>query len=318
MSKNGPRMRGLINSLAPLLGLVTLSLVLAALNPRFGTRDNLLTVSVQTAVIAILALGQTLVIIAGGIDLSVGSVLGLAGVVSCWLMREGWGALPAGLAGVAAGGLCGFLNGAVCVWGRIPAFIATLGMLGIARGLVLVFTGGGSLHAMAPGFAWLGGGKVSGVPVPVLVVVGLAAVLWALLGKTRFGRYVHAVGGNREATRLSGVPVNRCLILVFTLAGVCSGLAGVLMLSRVGGVASPNAGEGYELDAVAAAVIGGASLAGGEGGIAGSLIGALLMGVLRNGCNLLNMSAGWQRVTIGVLIVGAVFYDQIRRRAREK
>ncbi|MDH7568931.1 MAG: ABC transporter permease, partial [Armatimonadota bacterium] len=219
-------------------------------------------------------------------------------------------------AGVAAGGACGFLNGVLVVRGRIPPFIATLGMLGIARGLVLAITGGGSISEMAPGFETMAGGRVWGVPLPLFVVASLALLLWVVMERTALGRYAHAIGGNREATRLSGVAVERHLTTIFVLAGLCSGLAGVLLLSRVG-VAMPTAGEGYELDAVAAAVIGGASLAGGEGGIGGTLIGAFLMGVLRNGCNLLNMSEGWQRVTIGLLIVGAVFWDQVRRRARE-
>lgn len=316
MLKGRPHWRELADSLAPLASLVVLSVVLSCLTPHFLTSDNFLAVGVQTAVIAVAALGETLVIIAGGIDLSVGSVLGLAGVATAMAMRAGWGLVAGSLAGVAVGGACGFVNGLVTVKGRVPSFIVTLGMLGIARGIVLVATGGVAIYDVGSGLDLLGEGRIAGVPVPLWLVAILAVVLWVLLERTRVGRHLRAVGGNREAARLSGVPVDARTILVFTLSGVCAGLAGVLGAARVKS-GQPTAGEGYELDAVAAAVIGGASLAGGEGGIAGTLIGAFLMGVLRNGCNLLNVEDGYQRVTIGILIVGAVFYDYVRRRRRE-
>lgn len=317
MSKARPRRRDLIDSLAPLLFLVALCVALSIVKPEFRTAENLLNIGKQTAVIAIIALGETLVIISGGIDLSVGSVVGLAGVVAGWLMCNHWGSWPAGLVGIAAGAFCGFLNGVITVKGRVAAFIVTLGMLGVARGLILVIAGGGVLQDLAPDFGNLAGGTWLKVPIPLYIVAAVAVLLWLLLGRARLGRYTYALGGNREAARLSGVAVDRCTVWVYTVAGLCSGLAGVLLLSRVG-VAAPTAGEGYELDAVAAAVIGGTSLMGGEGGIPGTLIGAILMGVLRNGCNLLNMPVGWQRVTIGLLIITAVFYDQLRRRSREK
>jgi len=304
----------LARKLASLLSLLILGGVLSILSPYFLTLDNLFAIGLQMSVIAIIAIGQMLIIISAGIDLSVGSILALSGIVCTIFLADG---VPLGLAltgGVAAGTLCGLVNGFLVSKGRIPPFIATLGMMGMARGVALILSGGAGvqLSSLPESFIFLGAGRLFRVvPVPVVITAVLAALGAGLLKYTRLGRYTYAIGSNQEAARLSGVNVQRCLIYIYTICGALSGLAGVILASRLRS-GQPTAGTGWELDVIAACVIGGASLSGGEGTIAGALIGALIMGVLRNGCNLLDVSAFWQQVAIGAIIVIAVFIDQYR------
>jgi len=219
------------------------------------------------------------------------------------------------MAGVAASGALGLANGGLIAVLNLPPFIATLGMLGIARGLTYVYLGGAPLFTFPESFRWLAEGRAAGLPVPVWTMVLVYAGCHLLLSRTGFGRATYAVGGNEEAARLSGIPVGRQKAMLYALAGCAAGLAGMLLAARLDS-AEPQAGDGYELDAIAAVVMGGASLAGGEGTMAGSLIGALIMGVVRNGLNLLNVSAYWQKSAIGAVILAAVLVDVSRRRRR--
>jgi ribose transport system permease protein len=290
-----------------------LSAIIAWLSPYFLTLENLLAIGLQMSVVAIMALGQVIIIIAGGIDLSIGSVLGLAGVVACMALRAGQPFVVAVLAALLAGILFGLLNGFFVTRGKLPPFIATLGTMGIARGIALIITDGVPIFGLPASFAALGGGRLLQlVPMPVVITAVAAVFTHFMLAHTLLGRHAYAIGGNSEAARLAGVPVARVKLILYAFCGTTCGLAGLILSSRLNS-GQPTAGTGYELDVIAACVIGGASLSGGEGTIGGALIGALIMGVLRNGCNLLDISAFWQQVAIGAIIIAAVFIDQTRR-----
>jgi len=296
--------------MAPLAFLVVMCAGLSIARPSFAQFSNLLGVIQQYSVIIVLAIGQTLLMISGGIDLSVGSVVALGGIVAGVCYQHGLGPVAAIAATVGVGVLAGLINGLVTTKARMPAFIATLGMMGIARGLAQVLSGAESID-VSPSIAALGQNQWFFVAAVVVVCV----VTWIALTRTPFGRHCYAVGGNREATRLSGVNVDRHMIKAFLFTGTIVGIAAVLMTARVG-LANPTGSEGYELDSIAAAVIGGTSLFGGQGTVAGTLVGALIMAVLRNGCNLLNIDSNWQLIIIGMMIILAVFYDNVRRRRR--
>jgi ribose transport system permease protein len=296
--------------LGTLLGLVGLGVLLTILTPHFLSVSNLLNVMEQTSINAVIAVGMTLVILSGGIDLSVGSLLALAGVVLASALQAGWPAPAAIAAGVAVGGVCGLLNGALITRGRLPAFIATLGMMSIARGAALVFTAGRPVSGFGAGFRQLSTARLLGVPAPVVITIVVYAAGHFLLTRTRFGRYVYAIGGNEEATRLSGIDAAFHKTMVYVLSGMASGLAAALLTARLNS-AQPIAGINYELDAIAATVIGGTSLSGGVGTLHGTLIGALIMGVLRNGLNLLGTSSFFQQIVIGVVIIAAVLVDSM-------
>ncbi|CAM3700272.1 ABC transporter permease [Isoptericola cucumis] len=295
-----------------LVGLVVLCVALFVATPDFLTGNNLLNIGVQASTIAVLAFGMTFVIVAGGIDLSVGSVAALAAMISAWSYASagmpGWLSVVAGLA---TGALTGAVSGMAVAYGRLPSFIATLAMLSVARGLTLVVSDGRPI-ATASEVSFLGS-TVLGVPVPILVLLVAGLVASLILNRTVVGREMYAVGGNVEAARLSGIRVRRVLVTVFTLSGLYAGLAGMLLAGRLTS-AQPQAGAGYELDAIAAVVIGGASLAGGVGRVSGTLVGALILAVIRNGLNLMNVSSFWQQVVIGVVIAVAVGIDVLRRK----
>lgn len=310
--------------------------------PTFLTPRNLLNVVNQNADIAIIALGMTLVILTAGIDLSVGSLLALAGVIAAVTAQEWFGGaaassaglLAAMLLGVAAAALGGLLSGTMVTAFRVPPFVATLGLMMLARGLALILAvghqrrlvGGGAegtpeaVRVGAPVFAWLGNGSVFGVPNPILLMLLLFVAAHLLMARTMFGRYVYAVGGNPEAARLSGVPVTAVLLAVYCLCGAFAGLAGIVDASRFEG-GRPNAGELYELQVIAAVVVGGASLAGGRGRISGTLIGAMIIAVIQNGLNIAGVASYEQKVVFGALILAAVLLDRLQpkiasRRAR--
>lgn len=295
-----------------LVGLFVLGLALFIATPDFLTGPNLLNIGIQASVIAVLAFGLTFVIVAAGIDLSVGSVAALSAMGSAWMFSQGsmpgWIAL---IGGLAIGALAGAVSGFAVAYGRLPSFIATLAMLSIARGLTLVISDGRPIGT-APAVSFLGG-NIGPIPMPIIVLVLAGLVAAFILNFTVMGRYMYAVGGNREAARLSGVPVRKVLITVFALSGLFAGLAGLLLSGRLDS-AQPQAAAGYELDAIAAVVIGGASLAGGIGRISGTLVGALVLVVIRNGLNLLNVSSFWQQVVIGLVIAVAVGIDSLRRK----
>jgi ribose/xylose/arabinose/galactoside ABC-type transport system permease subunit len=310
-------MKRFIAKHSPLFILAGLSLLLALYSPDFRSMDNLTSVAYRTAVIGIIAVGELLVILIGGIDLSVGSVAAVSGVVACLSMKQfvvygvPYPVASGVLVGIFVGLGCGFINGVLSTKGRIPAFIVTLGMMMVARGVTLILSGAKPVFGLPPSFAWLGGTRAWWVPVGITLVL---AILFAiLLGMTRFGRALYAIGGNLNAARLSGLRVDAIRIAAFSLCGLMAGFAGVMLASRTS-VADPNAADSYELDAIAGCVIGGASLMGGEGGAIASLAGALIMMVLRNFCNLENINVYWQKVFVGGLVVALVFYDNYRKR----
>ena len=298
-----------------LLGLLALCVALWILTPHFLTVSNLLNVAEQTAIIATVAAGMTFVIITAGIDLSVGSVLALAGVALAGVLHAGWPSAAAVTAAMAVGFLCGSGNGLLITLGRLPPFIATLGMMSLARGASLLLTAGRPISGFTDSFRYLATGKLLGVPLPVMVMLLVYGLAHLTLTGTKLGRYTYAVGGNEEAALLSGVNVKRYKTLIYGLCGGLSGLAAVLLTARLNS-AQPIAGMMYELDAIAATVIGGTSLMGGEGKVFGTLIGALIIGVLKNGLNLLSISSFTQQIVIGLVIIIAVLLDTTLKNRR--
>lgn len=305
-----------------LLVLALMIVAMSLLSDRFLTQANGLNIMRQISVNVCLSIGMTIVILSGGIDLSVGSVLAFSGAVTAGLIKSAiplswlgvelqfttWGAIVTGL----IVGLClGWFNGQMITRLKIPPFVATLGMLSIARGMTMLWTKGFPITGLGEGFAMLGTRSLLGVPTPVWIAGSLVGVFVLLAKKTRLGRYIYAVGGNEQTARLSGLNVNRVKVIVYTLAGALSAVAGLIMTSRLDS-AQPNAGAGYELDSIAAVVIGGTSLSGGRGTILGTVIGCLIIGVLNSGLVLLNVSPFWQQVVKGGVILVAVAIDRMR------
>ena len=296
-----------------LIGLVLLCAILWALTPHFLTFSNLLNVAQQTSINAIVAAGMTFVIISGGIDLSVGSIVAMAGVVLGTTL-QGAVPVPVAIAGsIAVGIACGVFNGLLISLGRLPPFIATLGMMSVARGAALLFTEGRPVSGFDETFRSIATGNAGFVPAPVIVTIAVYAVAHVVLTRTTFGRYVYAIGGNEEAARLSGVSIAFHKTAIYGVSGLMSAIAAIVLTARLNS-AQPIAGMMYELDAIAAVVIGGTSLSGGQGSLGGTLVGALIMGVLRNGLNLLGVSSFLQQIVIGGVIVGAVLVDTILKR----
>ncbi|MFE7269996.1 substrate-binding domain-containing protein [Streptomyces sp. NPDC057623] len=307
-------LRRLLLDNGALTALIILVVALSALSGNFLTTDNLLNIGVQAAVTAILAFGVTFVIVSAGIDLSVGSVAALSATVLAWSAAEQ--GVPVALAVVLAvvvGIAAGLVNGFLIAYGKLPPFIATLAMLSVGRGLSLVISEGNPI-AFPDSVSHLGDTLGNWLPVPVLVMIVMGLVAAFVLGRTYIGRSMYAIGGNEEAARLSGLRVSRQKLAIYALSGLFAAVAGIVLASRLSS-AQPQAANGYELDAIAAVVIGGASLAGGTGKASGTLIGALILAVLRNGLNLLNVSTFWQQVVIGVVIALAVLLDTVRRKA---
>jgi ribose transport system permease protein len=309
--------------LARFQSLIALALMVGALSlasDQFLTMDNGLTVLRQISINLCLSLGMTLIILSGGIDLSVGSMLALSGAVAAGLLKNGvavsWlhaeiraTVLGAVVGGVLVGTVLGALNGLAITRLRLPPFVATLAMLSIARGLTMLWTGGFPITGLGPAFGFMGTGQALGVPMPVCVGAALVAVFVVMTRRTRFGRYVYAVGGNERAALLSGLNVDRIKLRVYTLGGAMAGIAGLLATSRLDS-ATPNAGVSYELDSIAAVVIGGTSLSGGRGSVPGTVLGCLIIGVLNNGLVLLEVSPFWQQVIKGGVILAAVAIDK--------
>ncbi|NEA61463.1 substrate-binding domain-containing protein [Streptomyces sp. SID12488] len=297
-----------------LTALIVLVIAMSALSGDFLTTDNLLNVGVQAAVTAVLAFGVTFVIVSAGIDLSVGSVAALSATVLAWAATsEGVPVAIAVVLAVVTGIACGLVNGFLISYGKLPPFIATLAMLSVGRGLSLVISQGSPI-AFPSSVSHLGDTLGGWLPVPVLVMVAMGLVTAFVLGRTYLGRSMYAIGGNEEAARLSGLRVKKQKLAIYALSGLFAAAAGIVLASRLSS-AQPQAAQGYELDAIAAVVIGGASLAGGTGKASGTLIGALILAVLRNGLNLLSVSAFWQQVVIGVVIALAVLLDTARRKS---
>ncbi|NVP58688.1 ABC transporter permease subunit [Mycoplana rhizolycopersici] len=314
------RRRLIIQEYGIFLAFLLLAFILSVSNQYFLTPGNISNVLLQTSINGILAIGMTFVILTRGIDLSVGSVVALAGIVSASFATTSatagivgapyspFVALPIGLlVGIA----CGAIVGVIVSRFSVPAFVATLGMLSAARGMTLIYGGGKPVPALTPDFRWIGTGSVFGVPMPVVLFAVVFLLSWYVLNRTRFGRYIYAVGGNPHAANTSGINVSRLRFSVYVISGGLSGLAGMILSARTGS-ALPQAGIAYELDAIAAVVIGGTSLSGGVGRITGTLIGALIIGVMNNGLDLMGIQSYYQQVLKGALIVGAVMLDQKR------
>nr|WP_238130841.1 ribose ABC transporter permease [Vibrio cincinnatiensis] len=295
-----------------LIALLFLVVVVSFLNPNFFTVDNILNILRQTSVNAIIAVGMTLVILTAGIDLSVGSILALCGAFAASLIALEVPVFVAVPTALLAGAILGGISGIIIAKGKVQAFIATLVTMTLLRGVTMVYTDGRPISTgftdTADAFAWFGTGYALGIPVPVWMMVIVFAAAWYLLNHTRFGRYVYAMGGNESAARLSGINVDRVKIGVYAICGLLSALAGIIVTSRLSS-AQPTAGMGYELDAIAAVVLGGTSLMGGKGRIMGTLIGALIIGFLNNALNLLDVTSYYQMIAKAVVILLAVLVD---------
>ncbi|NQU27959.1 MAG: ribose ABC transporter permease [Candidatus Marinimicrobia bacterium] len=301
--------------LGTLIGLLFLIVFFWILTPHFLTVSNLLNVAQQTAINAIIAVGLTFVIITAGIDLSVGSILAFSGVVLASALSAGMPIPVAITLGVLVGLACGSINGLLIAYGKLPPFISTLGMMSVARGAALMYTNGRPISGFSAEFRFLATGEIFSIPTSIVIMIVVYIVAHFILTKTKLGRYVYAIGGNEEAARLSGINVAAYKIIVYGICGLLSGLAAVILTARLNS-AQPIAGIMYELDAIAATVIGGTSLMGGEGRVMGTLIGALIMGVLRNGLNLLGVSSFLQQTIIGSVIIIAVLVDMTLKRRK--
>jgi len=310
-------MRDLFRQLLPFFSFAGLFVSLSILSPYFLTVDNLSSVARQTAVINIIAVGMTLVIISGGIDLSVGSVLAFSGVCGTLSMERGVGVGASTLLGILSGLAWGLSNGLIVTQFKVPPFIATLGCMGMARGLTLLITDGIPVTAIPKSFGRLGDGNFFGIiPVPVVILLGIGVIMSYVLRCTRLGRYAYAIGGNPQAAHLSGINLTNCTLIIYSILGALTGLAGMIEASRLV-TGQPTAGDGYELRVIAAVVIGGGSLNGGAGTVLGTTVGAFIMSLLNNGCNLLGISPFIQQILIGGIIVLAVAADELRRRRLE-
>jgi ribose transport system permease protein len=306
-----------LQKLLPFLTLVVLAIALTIASPNFLTADNLARVVHQTTVINVIALGMTLVIITGGIDLSVGSILAIAGLLGTMSMKNGHSIPYAICVGLIVGLLCGLLNGLSISILRINPFIVTLGTMGIFRGLALVISNGLPVHQIPDSFGFLASGTFFHLPVVLWILLICAVLMHFVLENTKLGRYSFAIGSNRDAAYYAGVPINFHLTMVYAIIGLLSGLSGMIESSRLM-IGQPTAGVGYELEAIAAVVIGGGSLTGGEGSVLGTLIGAFVMGLLANGSDLLGISPYWQQAIIGMVIITAVGFDELRKRSMSK
>ncbi|WP_438332540.1 ABC transporter permease [Burkholderia pseudomallei] len=296
----------------PLVGLVAVCVAMVFASDSFPSAANLENVLRQVSINAIIGVGMTCVILTGGIDLSVGSVMALSGTLAAGLLVAGANGAAALAAGIGVGVALGAANGLFVAFAGMPPIIVTLATMGIARGLALIYTGGYPIDGLPDWVRFFGSGKVLGVQMPVLTMLAVYALAWLMLERMPFGRYVYAIGGNEHATRLSGVRVSRVKLAVYTFAGLTSALAALVLTGRLMS-GQPNAGGGFELDAIAAVVMGGTSIAGGRGSIVGTLVGALLLGVLNNGLNMIGVNPYVQNVIKGAIVLLAIYIGRERR-----
>lgn len=307
----GKRLLQIYKSIGIFIILIVLMIGITILTPKFLTVNNLITVVRQISFIAIIGLGGTFVIITGGIDLSPGSIVGLASVTSVLLLNTGQNLVFSILAGILVGCFCGCVNGFLVTITKIPSFIATLGMMEMGRGVAMLLTKGRPVALKDPLYIFLGNGALGFLPVPVFILLIISLLLYILLVHTPFGRRTMALGGNPQAAKISGINVTFQIISIYALAGLLSAIAGILMTGRLAS-GQPSLGEGYEMDGIAAAVIGGTSLSGGVGSIWGTMCGALVIGVINNGMDLLSISSYWQQIIKGAIIILAVVLDQLK------
>lgn len=290
--------------------LVIIAVGLTFLTPNFMTGSNIISVMRQISNNIFLALGMTLVIILGGIDLSVGNIVAMTGTLTVGLFVTNGLSIPAAIiSGLLLGGIMGFFNGMIIANFKVPAFIVTLATMNIAKGVAYIYSGGQSTRVTDEAYALIGTGYLFGlIPLPVVYMIILIIVFSVILNKTRFGTYVYAVGGNRESAKLSGVPIKKVEVMVFTISGLLAAFAGIVLSSRMYS-GQPKAGEGYEMDAIAACVLGGISMAGGVGRVSGTVLGAMVIGIISNGLNLVGLSSFWQLVVKGIIILVAIIID---------
>lgn len=316
LSKTTPSYKtrfGRLSQYGLLIAFVGICVVLSVITPRFFTVQNLMIIVTQVSINALLAFGVTFIIITGGIDLSIGSIVAITGVVAASFAHpDTYPVVVPVLVGLLAGLLFGAFNGFVITRSHVPPFIVTLGTMTIGRGLALILSKGRPISNLSDSFNFIGGGKLLGVPTLIIILVVAFIGCAVLLKKTVIGRYMYAVGGNEQAARASGIPINKVKLIVYTLGGGLAALAGILLTSRIT-TGQPNAGQGFELDAIAAAIIGGTSTSGGTGTMTGTLLGALLIGVISNGLDLLNVTSYYQEVVMGSIIIGAVVLDSMNQ-----
>jgi ribose transport system permease protein len=297
----------------PLVGLIVVSIVMIFASDSFLSASNITNILRQVSINALIAVGMTFVILTGGIDLSVGAVMALSGTLAAGLMASGLNGVLALLICVLVGTGFGLANGAFVAYAGMPPIIVTLATMGIARGLGLIYTGGYPISGLPRWVNWFGEGRVFGLQAPILIMILVYVLGWVLLERTPFGRYVYAIGGNETATRLSGVRVARSKLLIYAISGFTAGIAAVVLTGRLMS-GQPNAGQGFELDAIAAVVLGGTSIAGGRGSLIGTVLGALLLGVLNDGLNMVGVNPYVQTVVKGVIILLAIYIGRERRK----
>ncbi|WP_069999775.1 ABC transporter permease [Cellulosilyticum sp. I15G10I2] len=300
-------------NLGILIGFLILCIILSFISPVFLTQKNLLNVLRQTSTNLYLACAMTMIIILGGIDLSVGSVIALSGVVTGGLIAFNNFPVPAAIIfGLLSGLLVGAFNGMIVAKTTIPPFIVTLATMNIARGAAYLYTGGQPIRVMSDNFNFIGAGYVGQIPTPIIYLVIILIICALIMNKSRLGRHIYAVGGNRQAAKFSGIKINRVLFFAYTFSGFLASIAGIVLASRMFS-GQPTAGDGAEMDAIAAVVLGGTSMSGGIGKIGGTVIGGLVIGVLNNGLNLMNVNSFWQYIVKGVVILIAVYVDYIKK-----
>lgn len=304
-----PTLTRYTNQYGILIAFIAICIILAMASPKFLTVPNLRIILTQVSINALLAFGVTFVIITGGIDLSLGSVVAVVSVMTATFARpDTYPVIVPIVIGLLTGAAFGLFNGTIITKSKVPPFIVTLGTMTIARGLALIISNGRPISNLSDSFNFIGGGQLLGIPFPIIVLLIAFVICHLLLTKTIWGRYIYAIGGNETAAKASGINVSKIKMLVYILCGVLTALGGILLTSRIT-TGQPNAGQGFELDAIAAAIIGGTSTAGGKGTITGTLIGALIIGVISNGLDLLNVSSYYQQLAMGLIIIAAVIFD---------
>jgi ribose transport system permease protein len=302
----------ILRSYGIVIAFIIICAAMTVLSPVFLTVTNVRNVIRQSSIFGIMAIGMTFVILTGGIDLSVGSILAVAGAISAGMLKGGAGLLPIVLLALVLGIGCGLANGVIITIGRIAPFVVTLGMMSIARSITLIYTKGYPISGFTGDFRFIGGGEILSMPFPIIVFLLTVIVAWVILTQTRLGRYTYAIGGNEETVKLSGINADFYKTIAYVISGITAAMSALILTSRLNS-AEPVAGQGYELDVIAAVVIGGTSLSGGRGSVWGTLIGALLIGVINNGMNLLGISPYFQLLVKGLIIIGAVLLDRLRQ-----
>ncbi len=305
-------LKRILRSYGIVIAFVIICAAMTVLSPVFLTVTNVLNVVRQSSIFGIMAIGMTFVILTGGIDLSVGSILAVAGAISAGLLKGGAGIFPIVILALVIGVGCGLANGLIITVGRIAPFVVTLGMMSIARSITLIYTKGYPISGFTGDFRFIGGGDILSLPFPIIVFLLTVIAAWLVLSQTRLGRYTYAIGGNEETVKLSGINADFYKTIAYVISGITAAMSALILTSRLNS-AQPVAGQGYELDVIAAVVIGGTSLSGGRGSVWGTLVGALLIGVINNGMNLLGISPYFQLLVKGLIIIGAVLLDRLRQ-----